>query len=74
MLGTTRLFRDDIGFEPDLSPREAERRLCPVCGAETFELVRDLWGDTVGCPACVYVADTEEGTEYELERYRIGGE
>ena len=47
--------------------------VCPVCGAETWELVRDRWGDTVGCLGCVDVVDTLEQTEHELGYYRNGG-
>jgi hypothetical protein len=73
MLGMTKLFRDDIGDEPPLSPPEPKIPVCPVCGAETWELVRDRWGATVGCLGCVDVVDTLEQTEHELGYYRNGG-
>ena len=46
---------------------------CPSCGAETWELVRDRWGDVVGCLACVDVVDASDGTECELGRIWTGG-
>ena len=73
MLGSTKLFPGDLEHEPALSPPEARMPVCPVCGAETFELVRDRFGDTVGCPGCVDVIDTSDGSERELGCYWSGG-
>ena len=73
MLGSTRLFPGDIGHEPALSPPEARIPVCPVCGAETWELVRDRWGDTVGCLACLDVVNAAEGTEQSLGFIWDGG-
>ena len=73
MLGTTKLFPGDIGHEPALTPRDAAPPRCPVCGEETYELVRDRYGDTVGCLACVDVVNAAEGTVYELGFCRDGG-
>ena len=73
MLGSTRLFPGDIGHEPDLTPREAPSPRCPVCGEETWELVRDRWGDTVGCLGCLDVVNAAEGTEHALGFIWNGG-
>lgn len=66
MLGTTKLFPGDVGHEPALTPHEQETPGCPVCGAETWDLVRDRWGDIVGCFACLDVVNAAEGTEQSL--------
>ena len=65
MLGMTKLFPGDIGHEPTLAPPSETPPRCPVCGEETYELVRDRYGDTVGCLACVYVVNAAEGTVYD---------
>lgn len=36
---------------------------CPVCGAETDLLYRDMDGDVVGCEACVRTVDAWEECE-----------
>lgn len=73
MLGMTKLFPGDIGHEPTLAPPSETPPRCPVCGEETYELVRDRYGDTVGCLACVDVVNAAEGTVYELGFCRDGG-
>ena len=73
MLGSTRLFPGDIGHEPSLTPRERPAPRCPICGEETWELVRDRWGDTVGCLACVDVFNAADGTEEDLLLFWNGG-
>jgi rubredoxin len=73
MLGSTRLFPGDLGHEPALTPRERPTPRCPVCGEETWELVRDRWGDTVGCLACVDVFNAAEGSEDALALFWNGG-
>ena len=66
MLGRTRLFPGDLGHEPATTPSETPTPVCPICGAETWELVRDRWGDTVGCLACLDVVNAAEGMEQSL--------
>lgn len=66
MLEYSKRFPYDIGHEPALAPRERSTPRCPVCGEETWDLVRDRWGDTVGCPGCMNVVNAAEGTEQEL--------
>lgn len=66
MLGNTRLFPGDIGHEPVLTPRERTTPRCPDCGEETWELVRDRAGETVGCLGCMNVYNAAEDTEQEL--------
>ena len=56
----TRIFRDDIGHEPPLTPPEPPAPCCPLCGAETWELLRSRFGDVVGCPRCVERVEAED--------------
>ncbi len=37
--------------------------VCPVCGAETDALYRNMDGDIVGCEACVRTVDAWEEEE-----------
>ena len=40
---------------------EAPRPVCPVCGAETYEVYRSSeTGGGVGCAACVSAVDIDE--------------
>lgn len=73
MLGKTILFPGDIGHEPQLTPRERQIPRCPICAAETWELVRDRWGDIVGCPDCVELLDASDGSEEALVYFMNGG-
>lgn len=31
--------------------------ICPVCGAETDTVYKNVYGDSVGCPECVTEVD-----------------
>ena len=73
MLGTTRLFPGDLGHEPPLHPPERKELRCPVCGGLTNELVRDRWGDTVGCPDCVELYNAADDTQDALAYFWNGG-
>ena len=53
----TRLFRDDIGHEPNLEPPFEPVPICPVCGAETDTYYCDKYGDIVGCSECIETQD-----------------
>ena len=74
MMGTNRLFPGDLGQEPPLSPRERSVPTCPACGNRTWDLVRDHFGDTVGCLECMDVVNDAEGTEYALSFVWNGGD
>lgn len=39
---------------------ESPRSVCPVCGAETWDVYRADTGGCCGCPACVSLVDIEE--------------
>lgn len=44
---------------PEPKPEKPEPVFCPVCGCETDVLIKDFWGDVVGCPGCVKYEDTD---------------
>ena len=52
-----------IGFEPPLEPRAYRVPVCPVCGAETDTILRDMDNVIVGCPECIEAVDA-----WSLER------
>lgn len=44
-------------IEPPIEPPAYTCPRCPVCDAETDKLLRDRWGNIVGCPQCVTEVD-----------------
>ena len=42
-----------LNIEPPVEPPAYTCPRCPVCDAETDKLLRDRWGNIVGCPECV---------------------
>lgn len=56
----------DLGVEPPLEPPDCNVPLCPVCNGETDKLLRDRWGDIVGCPECVKEVNAWEPSERSL--------
>ena len=46
-----------LNVEPPVEPPEYTCPRCPVCDAETDKLLRDRWGNIVGCPECVKEVD-----------------
>lgn len=46
-----------LNIEPPVEPPEYTCPRCPVCDAETDKLLRDRWGNIVGCPECVKEVD-----------------
>lgn len=42
-----------LTIEPPVEPPEYTCPRCPVCDAETDKLLRDRWGNIVGCLECV---------------------
>ena len=61
----TRLYRDDIGHEPNLEPPTEPVPICPVCGAETDLFYVDKLNGIVGCPECVLEMDAYVFAERE---------
>lgn len=61
---TRRYF--DPGIEPPLEPPVYTVPECPVCGGETDRLLRDRWGDIVGCSECIEEVDAWEWTESRM--------
>lgn len=73
MLGETKLFPYDLGHEPPLEPPVTRMPRCPVCGGETWNLLRDREGSVFGCPDCVEVLNAVDGTEDALIYFWNGG-
>lgn len=46
-----------LTIEPPVEPPAYTCPRCPVCDAETDKLLRDRWGNIVGCPECVKEVD-----------------
>lgn len=46
-----------LNVEPPVEPPAYTCPRCPVCDAETDKLLRDRWGNVVGCPECVKEVD-----------------
>ena len=46
-----------LHIEPPVEPPAYTCPRCPVCDAETDKLLRDRWGNIVGCPECVKEVD-----------------
>lgn len=46
-----------LNIEPPVEPPAYTCPRCPVCDAETDKLLRDRWGNVVGCPECVKEVD-----------------
>lgn len=46
-----------LNIEPPVEPPAYTCPRCPVCDAETDKLLRNRWGNIVGCPECVKEVD-----------------
>lgn len=46
-----------LNIEPPVEPPAYTCPRCPVCDADTDKLLRDRWGNIVGCPECVKEVD-----------------
>lgn len=46
-----------LNIEPPVEPPAYTCPRCPVCDSETDKLLRDRWGNIVGCPECVKEVD-----------------
>lgn len=40
--------------------------ICPECGEETDEFLKDRLGDVIGCPNCIKSVDAWEETDGEF--------
>lgn len=49
--------RDTANIEPPVEPPAYTCPICPVCGAETDTVYKNVYGDPVGCPECVTEVD-----------------
>lgn len=55
--GGENMIHYTLNVEPPVEPPEYTCPRCPVCDAETDKLLRDRWGNIVGCPECVKEVD-----------------
>lgn len=55
--GSENMIHYTLNIEPPVEPPAYTCPICPVCGAETDKLLRDRWGNIVGCPECVKEVD-----------------
>ena len=46
-----------LNIEPPVEPPAYICPICPVCGAETDTVYKNVYGDPVGCPECVTEVD-----------------
>lgn len=55
--GGENMIHYTLNVEPPVDPPAYTCPRCPVCDAETDKLLRDRWGNIVGCPECVKEVD-----------------
>ena len=55
--GGENMIHYKLNVEPPVDPPSYTCPRCPVCDAETDKLLRDRWGNIVGCPECVKEVD-----------------
>lgn len=55
--GGENMIHYTLNIEPPVEPSAYSCPICPVCGAETDKLLRDRWGNIIGCPECVKEVD-----------------
>lgn len=55
--GGENMIHYTLNIEPPVDPPAYTCPRCPVCDAETDKLLRDRWGNIVGCPECVKEVD-----------------
>lgn len=55
--GSENMIHYTLNIEPPIEPPAYTCPICPVCDAETDKLLRDRWGNIVGCPECVKEVD-----------------
>lgn len=55
--GSENMIHYTLNIEPPVEPPEYTCPICPVCGAETDTVYKNVYGDPVGCPECVTEVD-----------------
>lgn len=55
--GSENVIHYTLNIEPPVEPPAYTCPICPVCGAETDTVYKNVYGDPVGCPECVTEVD-----------------
>ncbi len=55
--GSENMIHYTLNIEPPVEPPAYTCPICPVCGAETDTVYKNVYGDPVGCPECVTEVD-----------------
>lgn len=55
--GGENMIHYTLNIEPPVDPPAYTCPICPVCGAETDTVYKNVYGDPVGCPECVTEVD-----------------
>ena len=55
--GSENMIHYTLNIEPPVDPPAYTCPCCPVCGAETDTVYKNVYGDPVGCPECVTEVD-----------------
>lgn len=55
--GGENMIHYTLNIEPPVEPPAYTCPICPVCGAETDTVYKNVYGDPVGCPECVTEVD-----------------
>ena len=55
--GGENMIHYTLNVEPPVEPPAYTCPICPVCGAETGTVYKNVYGDPVGCPECVTEVD-----------------
>lgn len=55
--GSENMIHYTLNIEPPVEPSAYTCPICPVCGAETDTVYKNVYGDPVGCPECVTEVD-----------------
>lgn len=55
--GSESMIHYTLNIEPPVEPPAYTCPICPVCGAETDTVYKNVYGDPVGCPECVTEVD-----------------
>lgn len=55
--GSENMIHYTLNIEPPVEPPAYTCPICPVCGAETDTVYKNVYGDPVGCPECVKEVD-----------------
>lgn len=55
--GSENMIHYTLNIEPPIEPPAYTCPICPVCGAETDTVYKNVYGGPVGCPECVTEVD-----------------